>query len=530
MKYLLTSTLFALCLPSELDAQNTILVKDCWPGELHGSDPDFIGTLEGKVLFSAQDEDHGREPWISDGTEQGTYMLADINTTSPFAGSSPMTGCEYNGYFYFFASTETQEAPDLWRTDGTSTGSELFLDVLPGQGDLFLEPEGPFFVEFADRLYFVDIGPDGDGVLRLWSTDGTEAGTLVSAPIANPMIESHSAAVWNDRLYLGADGQIFGDGLYALDQSGMLDTLVLLPENLASISDLTPSANGVYFLVSYSASERELWITDGTVAGTHPLTDIDGQGPDPGGVVREGKLFFSAHSAMHGKEPWCSDGSVAGTYQIADLIPGAETSSPDGFVDFGEAVYFTANSIDFPGETGLWRTNGAVDDCQRTDGAYGLRLISKFQNALICLGGDNQLLASDGSQDGLSSLASDTASLCCVSVWSASPGDAGLFLNAHSVDFNTELFLLTDVVAIDEPEDLISPIAFPMPFGDLLEVVLPTNGEYDVDVMDPLGNLILSAEKRSGHLSFDTSRLSVGVYFLRARSGLSVVIHRIVKG
>src|SRR5581483_3844272 len=52
----------------------------------NGNYPAALGTT--KVLFTAYDVDattnspHGWEPWVSDGTNVGTAMLTDINTTT----------------------------------------------------------------------------------------------------------------------------------------------------------------------------------------------------------------------------------------------------------------------------------------------------------------------------------------------------------------------------------------------------------------------------------------------------------------
>src|SRR5690554_5208489 len=48
----------------------------------------------GKLYFRADDDIHGRELWVTDGTEVGTEMLIDIH---PDYGSSPNGFTEYDG-------------------------------------------------------------------------------------------------------------------------------------------------------------------------------------------------------------------------------------------------------------------------------------------------------------------------------------------------------------------------------------------------------------------------------------------------
>ena len=43
------------------------------------SNPSGFLELNGKMFFTADNGINGIEPWISDGTETGTFMLKDIN-------------------------------------------------------------------------------------------------------------------------------------------------------------------------------------------------------------------------------------------------------------------------------------------------------------------------------------------------------------------------------------------------------------------------------------------------------------------
>jgi len=80
----------------------------------------------------------------------------------------------------------------------------------------------------------------------------------------------------------------------------------------------------------------ELWITDGTEAGTHLVKDINYE-PQNADTPEDGKtrdsavdqmvnfynekLFFKAWTPATGNEPWASGGTEEGTYMIADTDP-----------------------------------------------------------------------------------------------------------------------------------------------------------------------------------------------------------------
>ena len=81
---------------------------------------------------------------------------------------------------------------------------------------------------------------------------------------------------------------------------------------------------------------KELWISDGTTAGSHMIKDIN-----PGSlsstpnnmVVMNGKVYFGAMEATTGNELWVTDGTEAGTQMVKDIYTGG-----NGFQD-GLKVY-----------------------------------------------------------------------------------------------------------------------------------------------------------------------------------------------
>lgn len=58
-----------------------VQVADLNPGG-NSSNPRDLTALGDRVVFHAQDDRHGEEPWVSDGTASGTIMLADLNDQS----------------------------------------------------------------------------------------------------------------------------------------------------------------------------------------------------------------------------------------------------------------------------------------------------------------------------------------------------------------------------------------------------------------------------------------------------------------
>jgi len=113
---------------------------------------------------------------------------------------------------------------------------------------------------------------------------------------------------------------------------------------------------------------RELWITDGTIAGTHLLADICpgacDSSPRPlnsANAVALGVLYFSADDGAHGPELWkvTSAGVVS---LVKDINPGALGSNPSGPMAFLPSAptigYFAATSATTGTE--FWKTDGTA--------------------------------------------------------------------------------------------------------------------------------------------------------------------------
>ena len=120
-----------------------------------------------------------------------------------------------------------------------------------------------------------------------------------------------------------------------------------------SLIPTVPLPNGKMILVS--ETDNTIWASDGTLAGTIQIsTTITYK--DIGQLI-DGKFLFAGATAATGTELFITDGSVAGTVLVKDINPGAANSDPDeDFVHLNGFVYFSAFTAAEGRE--LWRTNG----------------------------------------------------------------------------------------------------------------------------------------------------------------------------
>jgi ELWxxDGT repeat protein len=105
--------------------------------------------------------------------------------------------------------------------------------------------------------------------------------------------------------------------------------------------------NRVYFVATDGSNGRELWYTDGTAAGTAMMKDINplALNSNPLNLMAiNGMLLFSADNGINGRELYECDGTVSGTKMIADLNPGLPNSDPSNLINFNGTLNFNANN------------------------------------------------------------------------------------------------------------------------------------------------------------------------------------------
>jgi ELWxxDGT repeat protein len=119
---------------------------------------------------------------------------------------------------------------------------------------------------------------------------------------------------------------------------------------------------GLLFFVTakhQTFNDRGLWRSDGTAAGTVPVTQgLEIAVPQIRSVPERSLLFFSAASRPEitdfDFELWATDGTLGGTRLVKDLNP-ERSSNPRQMIAFGGRLFFFA---DTPQSRQLWRSDG----------------------------------------------------------------------------------------------------------------------------------------------------------------------------
>lgn len=187
----------------------------------------------------------------------------------------------------------------------------------------------------------------GSSDRRVWRSDGTLAST-----------RSISSVV------IGTSGDLVGvPGMLYFTQSvrppqlyasnGAPNSGQLIPQSELLVPQIivgSPLANNYVF----SHGDKRLYSTNGA-AGLVRLLSFERIGRSF--CAWNGKVFFNAALPNQGSELWVTDGTPAGTVLFKDILPGATGSDPQNLQVIGNKLYFTALSI-AGGKRELWVSSG----------------------------------------------------------------------------------------------------------------------------------------------------------------------------
>ncbi|MBP6333980.1 MAG: T9SS type A sorting domain-containing protein [Bacteroidia bacterium] len=363
MNLVLQAQITEIC-PAAIDAFNMHVVNGKM---LYGNRP-----LTGSWVF---------ELWATDGTFAGTHLVKDINPNSAdelfnyysSTGVQKYSNCVFNGELYFFAD-DGIHGMELWKSDATEVGTNLVLDITPGYlGWDFSENKTPGFCVSNGVLYF-KAGNSVNGY-ELWKTDGTPTGTVEVKDIYPGAIGSnpHFITSFNGKIYFIAKDAMNGWELFCSDGTagGTFMLKDIVPGPAGAFNDGTDVSidpqfkvcgNYLYFVTDnngFTPVEGHLWRTDGTTAGTIQLeTTLEPKipfGPLNKNVVTGclyNEFFFQATGGVSNSNLWKTDGTVAGTVEV--MINSAFDVN-SSLMSIGDYIYLAGKDSIW---AGLARTDG----------------------------------------------------------------------------------------------------------------------------------------------------------------------------
>jgi ELWxxDGT repeat protein len=383
----------------------TFLVKDINVGTTSGIENLFgavIPPANNIFYFIANDGTTGSEIWRSDGTNAGTYLVKDIKVgvNSSINYLSPVLGVA-NSTLLFTADDGTT-GYQLFKTDGTNANTTLLKTIAPSISSSFdysyIIPK----ITQLDATNLIVIPKDDSDTTALWKTDGTATNTLKIKKIQLDNFYTGDFGRLNNKLYFSGGNFSSTFGNFDLWVTDGTTTGTQLLTNLRPSGSSSPSQfytfNGLVYMEAWNtATQRSVYRTDGTVAGTIKLLDnysigdyveyngnlyfknfkgnlyrtdgsvantvvvtnlsintsISGSGEL---ATTNNLIFFAAYGGTgSGVELWKSNGTIAGTSIVKEISIGAGSSNPQSFSVLNNNLYFLA----FDGTNyGLWKSDG----------------------------------------------------------------------------------------------------------------------------------------------------------------------------
>ena len=94
----------------------------------------------------------------------------------------------------------------------------------------------------------------------------------------------------------------------------------------SSIHNVMEVGPQVFFSLNTLEGGTELYVSDGTAAGTALVRSFQVDTQIESMTAFDGALYFTASTGDHGQELWKSDGTAAGTVMLKDIFGGQESS------------------------------------------------------------------------------------------------------------------------------------------------------------------------------------------------------------
>jgi ELWxxDGT repeat protein len=323
----------------------------------------FLGEIDGQAIFPLR-QDTGRvDFWITNGKRRGTRLLKQGDTEVGTVGAIVHAGGRA-----FWGVSRLADYEALWTSDGTAAGTHA---VRTTDGTLPVPLDTQMY-ELDGQLYFIGMRPYTSGA-GLWRTDGTPEGTVEVKTNWDGIASAGPYRLMRvgQRLFIAVHAHNYGGRLWTSDGTTAGTQRIHaepLPAGAPGNLDYAMHDVGGVLIFGEDGVYPQWWRSDGTAAGTHPLVpgvnyrqygDLDPYWRSS--AVAGGLLYYAGCEAGLPGSPelWVTDGTAAGTRKVKEIYPGPVGSSPQHFTAVGDAVYFRASHPDY-GQV-LWRSDGTEE-------------------------------------------------------------------------------------------------------------------------------------------------------------------------
>lgn len=329
-----------------------------YAGGTHNPDiPSNLTAVNGWLFFADAFENSHALFKLDNSVPEPSPVLVKI-ITPPILGTSvpgPSELTNVNGILYFVAN-DGVHGTELWKSDGTDAGTKRVIDAAGGGAEPSFKNSREL-TNVSGKLYFaaITVKPPTMGD-RLWETDGTPSGTKDVSTWGNPSNITQLTEANGTLAYVWVDCGTGSSTCTELKPLGFYSTRGyggFLPQ----FSNLTNVNGALFFVLTDTVlrdntvhTRRQLWMNK-TLVGDIPGGEFNAP---TNFAAMNGKLYFVANDGINGAELWMNDGTAAGTMMIADIASGSGSSNPSKLANVNGILFFAANDGVHGNE--LWRT------------------------------------------------------------------------------------------------------------------------------------------------------------------------------
>jgi len=348
MKKTYTSLLIALSVFSSAQSVLNTQLNEINYGS--GSSPYNLTKINDLIVFAAsRNIDEGLEPWVYNSTTQKSTLLKDI-----FAGHN--SGIPPNSIFVklnnkiYFLAQQNYSGYQIWETDGTPSGTVKKQDINSNYSiDEFVVVGDKIFYYQNKELWVFDTTLNNLSLLKTFEYSGN--------------VKLYS---YNNQLIFAANDGISGKEIWKSDgtvagTSLVKDIALNSGSSIGNDFKILTLNNGKFYFIANTATGYVLYESDGTTAGTNPLRPFQNVSQLDGVSAGNYFVFQGFDSSNGGSEPWISDGTISGTKLLKDIYPGTTSSMGlnHKFIKINNKIYFDSNANGNPGYGNyIWETDG----------------------------------------------------------------------------------------------------------------------------------------------------------------------------